>query len=213
MSSTSKFEYIAFIDFRKPGSRYIRQRMDHPTGVAFDLIIDTGEFGDIDAYIFQESTSTDHQLKSIDLSLYRVSEVNGRNVAGARIAHTITTDIDDGESLILIPKAKRVLYFKVHCIAEVEKMSFQADLTSRFLKNPDNPDFADVTLECGGVELKCHSFVLAARSYVFATALTRAQSQKIKIDEMDIDVLRQMIRFNPTFFFCHGSIPFHAVLA
>jgi hypothetical protein len=34
-----------------------------------------------------------------------------------------------------------------------------------------DPFFADVVLECGGGDLPCHAFMLAARSHVFRASL------------------------------------------
>lgn len=203
---SSKFKFSGIYDFRT-GGRYLTRSLQHPTGVRFDLFVNLTDDDDgLEAYIYDdESASTDHQLKSIEISFHSVSKVNGRHVIGAKIAHSLKTHFNfDGEAedfdLNQTPKDRSEFFFKLDCVAEVEKMSLQTDLRQKFLKAPDNPDFADTTLECGGEELKCHSVILAARSPVFHTALTQtgfieAQTRRIKIEDMDLGILRKMIRF------------------
>ena len=198
----SKLDYRRICDFRTSGQRVEQRRFLHPTGVRFTLKGSLNSDGNVEVSL-DDIVSTDHQLKWVGITFKHISMANGVRTFGPRFAKAVKTDFRfDGkeELLIVITKEMGELYFRLHFIAEVEEKGLQADLKQLLKMNPDNPLFADVILECEGVELKCHSFILAARSPVFRAALTQAsfleqQTRKIKIEDMDLDILRQVIRF------------------
>ena len=192
-----EFDYSGICDFRTSEAG-LSHLVKHPTGVQFKLNIWPNN-DSIDVFI-DELVSTDHQLKVIDITLTHVLEYNGTKRTGDQIASEVITDFRfDGKRERLIKIPKEVL-FEFVCLAEVEPRSVKSDLKQQFLRDPDNPAFADMTLECGDVELKCHSFMLAARSPVFRAALSQTgfleeKTRRIKIEELDVDVLRQLIEF------------------
>lgn len=194
--------FYGSIDFRT-SPRNKARLIQHHSGVSCRLYFALTPDGNVNVCV-KDIVSNDHRLKSVNISFHRVSVVRGKIGCGPKFASTVKTDFRfDGEAehLIEISKESGELYFFVNCNADVEEWrSLLGDLKRLYLKNPDNPAFADTTLECQGIELKCHSFVLTARSTVFETALTQsgfleAQTRKIKIEEMDVDILRKMIRF------------------
>ena len=147
-------------------------------------------------------TETDHfwlRISTSHVGVYApVLCQHKRNVLEEHVAH------DDGHAVVVPAPMYQQQPFQVVCVAEVEKAApdgtFLSDLTEEFLLDPDNPAFADVTLECEGVELKSHRIILAARSSVFKRMLSQGgfreqQTGRIKIEEMEVSILRQMIRY------------------
>ncbi len=61
-------------------------------------------------------------------------------------------------------------------ITLVVRGGLRYDLRKLFGEEQDNPTFADTTLKCDGVELKCHSFILAARYRCFKYFFNRQSS-------------------------------------
>ena len=171
----------------------------HQSGVQFCLAFrSNGQYTNSNIFI-EKLVSTAYKLKKIDLT------VTSKGGVGPKIVELSKTDFRfdvEKEKLGSIPWQQQP--FQVVCVAEVERAgpngTLLSDLTEEFLLDPDNPAFADITLECEGVELKSHSFVLAARSPVFKRMLSQGdfleqQTGRIKIKEMDVGILRQMIRF------------------
>jgi len=85
-----------------------------------------------------------------------------------QLARTIgCVDIGRPSTVSLILKAEITL---------VAREGLRSDLRKLFKEEQDNPTFADTTLKCDGVELKCHSFILAARYRCFKYFFNRQSS-------------------------------------
>ena len=194
-----KCEKKAIFNPAQPGSWTFD--VEHHSGVRFSLPVcqtPGGQWYNFDIFI-DKLVSTAYKLKKLDL------KVTSNGGVGPKVAELSKTDFRfDGNKEKLVSITYQQQPFQVVCVAEVEKAApdgtFLSDLTEEFLLDSDNPAFADVTLECEGVELKSHRIILAARSSVFKRMLSQGgfreqQTGRIKIEEMDVNILRQMIRF------------------
>ena len=96
--------------------------------------------------------------------------------------------------------------FKTTLISELEinadffPRTITDDLERELEREWKNPLSGDTILECEGTELRCHSFILCARSDVFRAFLSNpgfveGKDRKIKFPYMDLKTLREMLKY------------------
>jgi len=85
-------------------------------------------------------------------------------------------------------------------VANGERTKLKDDLYRHLMEELSNPYFADTTLEVGDAELKCHGFLLAARSKVLKACLMQAgfnesKSKRIKVHDMSVASVTELLKF------------------
>lgn len=80
------------------------------------------------------------------------------------------------------------------------QVSSMMGLSSDLQQMYEDRDSADFSLQCDDQTLKCHSFILAARSDVFKqmfshTDFAEMQNREIKIQDADVETLEALIQF------------------
>ncbi|RXG73023.1 Protein roadkill [Armadillidium vulgare] len=109
----------------------------------------------------------------------------------------------------LLPDDKLTLYCEVSVVADSINISGQSNAVQ--FKVPDcrlsddlgvlfeSQKFSDVTLAVGGREFQAHKAILAARSPVFAAMFAHEMEERkhnrVEIQDVDHEVLREMLRF------------------
>jgi len=84
-------------------------------------------------------------------------------------------------------------------VKQTIRVGLRDALHLQLMEELKSPFFTDTILEIGDTELKCHGFMLAARSRVFKSCLTRSgfeesDSRRIKINE-DVETVTQMLKY------------------
>lgn len=109
----------------------------------------------------------------------------------------------------LLPDDKLTLYSEVSVVADSVNISGQTSITK--FKIPEchlaedfnclfeQANFSDVTLTCGNREFKMHKSILSARSAVFSamfeSQMLEGISNKVQIEDVDPDVMKEVLRF------------------
>lgn len=125
-------------------------------------------------------TDGDHQvhLKKFLSKEYSVQKIEVKIYSdGSAIAEVEKEDVQEVEESFTfdLGRCLNLKSSKIEAVVIVtldigkRKRNLQFDVSKMFKRELDNPAFADVILECTGEELKCHSFVLAARDQNYKT--------------------------------------------
>ncbi|XP_073837917.1 protein roadkill-like [Musca autumnalis] len=148
------------------------------------------------------------------------------DVKGYNITKNIPVEEKNSISLFKAPKeflTKNEIIFKVKYVPkkiktkeqmQLDKVTSKPKLINDFLKILVNNKYADIILVArDGTEFMAHKLVLSARSEVFDTMLHSAfvenKTNRITIDDMDADVMKEML----TFIYTGKEIPKEMALA
>jgi hypothetical protein len=100
-----------------------------------------------------------------------------RNLFAAAVSVTVVIEIDDAI-----------------------RRGLKDDLRRQLLDELSSPFFSDATLKVGDGELKCHGFMLSARSEVFKAMLMQpgfveGRSRRIEIDDLSVGTAKELLKF------------------
>jgi len=109
----------------------------------------------------------------------------------------------------LLPDDKLTIFCEVSVVADSVNISGQSNaiqfkvpecrLSEDFGALFESQRFSDVTLAVAGTEFEAHKAVLAARSPVFAAMfeheMEERKKNRVEITDVDVEVLREMLRF------------------
>ena len=119
---------------------------------------------------------------------YPVDEIELRSVRDGKIKKMIVKKyhaVHDTDFTFAVDQAfgfdRKVLSIEVivQLDGPVNERNLLFDVEKKFHLEMDDPVFADTIIECDGVELKCHSFVLASRDQCCKTFLSNCHFHKL----------------------------------